>query len=51
MVTVPVLMLRGHAINMWWKTQLHFPAVGIILQRNFDYVLNIKMAFGMVSVK
>lgn len=25
MVTIPVLMLRGHAINMWWKTQLHFP--------------------------
>lgn len=24
METVPVLMLRGHAINMSWKTQLYF---------------------------
>lgn len=53
METVPVLMLRGHAINMSWKTQLYF-------SRCWNYTMYsgtltmypiFKLVFGMVSVR
>lgn len=43
METVPALMLRGHAINMSWKTQLYFSRCWnyTMYSRPFDSVPNI----------